>query len=61
MRNATKESIILLQRLIMHQANRILVILMKSFLQMQLQDTKEVRDTMYFSRQELTSMVRKLN
>ncbi len=34
---------------------------MKSFLQMQLQDTKEVRDTMYFSRQVLTSMVRKLN
>ena len=29
--------------------------------QMQLQDTKEVRDTMYFSRQELTNMVRKLN
>ena len=33
MRNATKESIILLQRLPIHQANRILVILMRSFLQ----------------------------
>ena len=61
MRNATKESIILLQRLLMHQANRTSVTRMRSCWQMPSQDIKEVRDTMYFSRQELTNMVRKLN
>ena len=37
------------------------VILMKSFLQTVLQDSEDRKAMMYFSRQELTSMVRRLS
>ena len=42
-------------------ASHILETHMNLFLQMQLQDTKEVRDMMYSSRQERTNTDRKLN
>ena len=41
--------------------NHTLEILMSLYLLMQSQDTKEVRGMMYFSRQELTNMDRRLN
>lgn len=44
-----------------HQANHILEILMKQFLQTVLPDLKDSRDMMYFSRQEQMNMDRKLS
>lgn len=41
------------------QANRILETLMRLFWLTRSPDTREVRDTMYFSRQEPMSMVRR--
>ena len=55
----TRNHIISQQRLPTHQANRILETLMRLFWLTRSQDTREVRDMMYFSRQEPMSMVRR--
>ena len=59
--NWIRKNIILLPQLPIHQANHILEILMKQFLQTVLPDLKDSRDMMYFSRQEQINMDRKLS
>ena len=61
MKNVIKENIILQQQSLMHQANRTSVTHTRSCWQMPSQDIKEVRDTMYSSRQEQTNMDRRLS
>ncbi|EDM62626.1 hypothetical protein DORLON_02020 [Dorea longicatena DSM 13814] len=60
-KNVIKENIILQQQSLMHQANRTSVTHTRSCWQMPSQDIKEVRDTMYSSRQEQTNMDRRLS
>ena len=58
---ADKPNIILQLQLPIHQVSHISVTHTRSCWQTQLHVIREVRDMMYFSRQELTSMDRKLN